>query len=196
MEPIELTDGVVRLVAPGPEDVDDIARICQDPAIQEWTVVPSPYRRSDAEGFVGHLVPDGWRQDVARTWGIRHEGALRGMIGLHREPVRSAEVGFWVAPEARGQGLLHRALHLVLDHAFDPAGMALDRVAWRAYAGNWASWRAAWRVGFRLEGVVRGGSVQRDRRRDDWVGSLLRDDPRRPALPWPATSLPAVPPPP
>lgn len=66
--------------------------------------------------------------------------------------------------------------------------MGLDRVEWQCYAGNWPSWRAAWRVGFRLEGVLRGGALQRGRRCDSWVGTLLRDDPREPAEPWPVTS--------
>jgi RimJ/RimL family protein N-acetyltransferase len=75
----------------------------------------------------------------------------------------------------------------VLEHAFAADGLALDRVVWRCYSGNWASWRAAWRVGFRFEGAVRGGAVQRGRRRDEWVATLLREDAREPALRWPAT---------
>ncbi|GGB95977.1 GNAT family N-acetyltransferase [Cellulomonas carbonis] len=189
MQPITLTDGVVTLAAPTEDDVEAVTALCQDAAIQEWTTVPSPYARSDAEGFVRGWVRAGWAEDRERTWGIRTDGVLRGMVGLSRQPVRSAEVGYWLGASARGQGILHRALLLVLEHAFDPAGMDVDRVVWHAYGGNWASWRAVWRVGFRFEGVVRDGAVQRDRRRDDWVGTLLRDDPREPLAPWPATDL-------
>lgn len=191
MQPITLTDGVVTLVAPTTGDVDAITDLCQDPEVQEWTTVPSPYVRADAEGFVDGMVRRGWDEDRERTWAIRTDGVLRGMVGLIRQPLRAAEVGYWLGPDARGQGLVNRSLLLVLDHAFDPDGMDVDRVFWRAYAGNWASWRAVWRVGFRFEGVVRGGAVQRDRRRDDWVGSLLREDPREPVAPWPATEVPA-----
>jgi RimJ/RimL family protein N-acetyltransferase len=187
VQPILLRDDVVELSTPTPDDVAVIADLCQDPAIQAWTTVPSPYTADDAASFVGSYVARGWEEDRECTWGVRTEGRLVGMVGLGLQPVASAEVGYWLGPEARGRGLLHRSLHLVLDHAFAPDGLALDRVMWRCAAGNWPSWRAAWRVGFRFEGAVRGGAVQRDRRLDEWIGTLLRDDAREPVAPWPAT---------
>lgn len=189
MHPVTLGDDVVTLSAPTLDDVDAITAICQDPEIQAWTVVPSPYERQHAVRFVEELVAGGWAEDRERTWAVRVDGAVVGMVGLARKPVRCAEVGYWMAPEARGQGFLHRALTLVLDHAFDPAGMDVDRVEWKAYGGNWRSWRAVWRHGFRFEGALRLGAVQRDLRRDDWVAGLLRDDPREPAQPWPGMTV-------
>lgn len=195
MEPVELHDDVVHLSTPVLADAEAIARICQDPEIAAWTTVPSPYTREHAEGFVTDWAARGWAEGRECTWAIRHEGALVGMIGLALRPPGSAEIGYWLAPQARGHGLMGRAVRLVLDLAFDPAGLDLDQVEWHAFAGNWASWRTAWRAGFRFEGAVRLGAHQRDRRRDDWVGTLLRGDPREPVAPWPATTV-VVPAPP
>ncbi|WP_298459046.1 GNAT family N-acetyltransferase [uncultured Cellulomonas sp.] len=195
MEPVTLSDGVVELAPPTPADVDAVTTLCQDPDIRRWTTVPSPYTRPDAEYFVGTMVGDGWEQGRECTWGIRTDGALVGMIGLSLRPPGSAEVGYWLGPQARGRGLLHRSLRLALGHAFAPDGLDLDRVEWRCFAGNWASWRAAWRVGFTFEATLRGGGVQRGRRVDEWAGTLLREDPREPRRPWPATSIPAPLPP-
>jgi RimJ/RimL family protein N-acetyltransferase len=187
VQPIILRDDVVELSTPTPDDVPAITDLCQDPAVQEWTTVPSPYTADDATSFVTTFVARGWEDDRDCTWAIRHDGRLVGMIGLSLHPAASAEVGFWLGPASRGRGLLHRSLELVLDHAFADDGLALDRVEWRCRAGNWPSWRAAWRVGFRLEGAVRGGTLQRGRRWDEWIGTLLRGDPREPVAPWPAT---------
>lgn len=189
MQPARLSDDVVDLTPPTTDDVDAVTALCQDPDIQAWTIVPSPYARADAEWFVESMVADGWAQGRACTWGIRSGGELVGMVGLSMRPPGSAEVGYWLGPAARGRGLLHRSLLLVLTYGFAPAGLGLERVEWRCYAGNWASWRAAWRVGFRFEGAVRGGGVQRGRRHDEWVGTLLRGDPREPAQDWPATRI-------
>lgn len=190
MQPTELSDGVVLLSVPTKTDVDAITKACQDPQIQAWTTVPSPYARSDAEYFVSTLVAEGWASDSEYVWAVRVAGRFAGTIGLVLKPAGSAEVGFWLAPEARGKGLLRRALLLVLGWAFDhPAGPGLDRIGWQAYAGNWASWRAVWQVGFRFEGVSRLGAVQRGARRDNWVGSILRADQRQPVVPWPATGV-------
>ncbi len=191
MQPVPLADDVVELLSPTDDDVDAITALCQDADIRRWTTVPSPYVRADAEVFVSTLVADGWAADRSCTWGIRTGGSLVGMVGLRVQPVRSAEVGYWLGPQARGRGLLHRSLRLALDWAFDPDGLDLDRVEWHCVAGNWPSWRAAWRVGFTFEGVVRGGALGRGRRHDDWVGTLLRDDPREPVAPWPATTVAA-----
>jgi RimJ/RimL family protein N-acetyltransferase len=187
VQPLTLRDDVVELSIPTADDAAAITDLCQDASVQEWTVVPSPYTAADATSFVTDFVASRWESGEACTWGIRSGGALVGMIGLTLEPAASAEIGFWLGPASRGRGLLHRSQRLVLDQAFAADGLALDRVVWRCYAGNWASWRAAWRVGFRFEGAVRGGAVQRGRRRDEWIGTLLREDPREPVLPWPAT---------
>jgi RimJ/RimL family protein N-acetyltransferase len=187
VQPILLRDDVVELAVPTDRDLDTITDLCQDPDVREWTTIPSPYRADDAVSFLSTLVDPGWEAGHACTWGIRTGGQLVGMIGLSIEPAASAEVGYWLGPGSRGRGLLHRSLDLVLDHAFAADGLALDRVMWRCYAGNWASWRTAWRAGFRFEGAVRLGGLQRGRRRDEWVGTLLRADVREPVVPWPAT---------
>ena len=168
-----------RLVLDQPtdDDVDAITDHCQDPAVQAWTVVPAPYERQHAVDFVA-AVENGWGSGAELTWAIRLDGALVGMIGLRTQPVRSAEIGYWLASEARGRGVMHRAVVAVVDHAFDPDGLGLDRLEWRAFHGNEASRRVAERAGFRVEGLVRGEGLQRGVRRDSWVGTLLRTDPR------------------
>jgi len=185
----DLTDGVVLLRAPRAADIDAITRACQDPEVTAWTTVPDPYRREHAEGFLTSVVEPGWENGTERTWAILDAADLRllGMIGLHGVADRSAEIGYWMAPWARRRGHLRRAIALVLDHAFAPEGLDLVRVGWQAYVGNWPSRRAAWRAGFRVEGTVRLHAVQRGGiRRDAWLGTILRDDPREPNEPWPA----------
>lgn len=187
MRPL-LTDGVVLLRPPGDEDVEAITAACQDPEIEQWVSTPVPYERSHAQWFIDRVVRPGWESGTDLVWSVRDAASdrLLGMIGLHGIAERSAEIGFWVAPWGRGSGVMSRAVALVVDHAFDADGLALERLGWTAYVGNWPSRRVAWRAGFRLEGTIRGHAVQRAGvRRDAWVGTLLRDDPREPNEPWP-----------
>ncbi|NCT89858.1 GNAT family N-acetyltransferase [Cellulomonas sp. APG4] len=180
-----LRDDVVVLTPPTLDDVDDITLACQDAEIREWTTVPSPYLREHAVGFVTHMIEPGWATGSDLVWAVRVDGRLMGAIGLHGIAEGSGEIGYWLAPWGRRQGLLGRAVGLVLDHAFDPAGVGLLRVTWHAYVGNWPSLRVAWRAGFEIEGVSRLDGVQRGVRRDSWRGTLLRHDPRAPRAPWP-----------
>lgn len=163
------------LQAPTALDAEAITAACQDPAIQAWTTVPVPYERSDAETFL-RAVDRGWADGTMPTWAIRDGAELVGMIGLTREPVGSAEIGYWLVPAARGRGLMLAAVGAVVGHAFDPAGLGLDRLHWQAYVGNWPSRRVAERAGFTIEGTIRAHGVQRGLRRDSWVGTLLAAD--------------------
>lgn len=194
MEPFVLTSEHVRLSVPTYADVDAIAAACQDPAVADWTVVPVPYERRHAEGFVRDHVAGGWTEGSVYTWAVRSpgdaDGPLLGMVGLTCEgsvgEERAGELGYWMSADARGAGLCTEAARLVVDWALDPDGLGLSVVTWVAYVGNWASRRVAWRLGFRVEGTLRRHGVQRGVRRDAWVGTLLPDDPREPAEPWPA----------
>lgn len=202
MRDVILTEHELTLSPPAFADLDAITAACQDPEVAAWTTVPSPYALEHARGFVTH-VTDAWallrskpvaELTVEATWALREggrEAPALGMIGLRLEGERSAELGFWMAPEGRGRGLMTRAARLVLEFGFDPEGLDLDRVLWRAFVGNWPSWAVAWRCGFRFEGQVRGDGVQRGVRRDSWIGTLLREDPREPVAPWPATVAPS-----
>src|SRR5699024_7798988 len=114
--------------APTMADAAAITAACQDPAIQEWTPIPSPYMRSDAEGFIA-IVADGWESGKSPNWALRLAGAaqagapLVGMVGLVDEGAGSAELGFWLTPEGRGQGLMDEAVTAACAYGFDHMGL-------------------------------------------------------------------------
>ncbi|MGC5616985.1 GNAT family N-acetyltransferase [Georgenia sp. Z1491] len=189
MEPFTLTDGVVELSVPTEKDVDAVLGACQDPAIQEWTTVPSPYRLRDAETFVRDVSVRGWELDTPH-WAVREIGpdgpTLVGVVSCG--PVRAGartEIGYWMAPAGRGRGLLARALDLVLDELF-ARGVAAAGWSAEIHDGepNWDSWRVAWRLGFRAEGVSRAAFPNKGVLHDGLRATLLATDPREPAAPW------------
>lgn len=183
MPPVDLSTPRLLLRAPGEALIDAIAAACADPAIARYTVVPSPYRRADAEGFVRDHVPTVWEQGSGCVWAIRpaaEPDALLGMIGLESIADGAAELGFWLAPAARGHGYVDEAVAAVLDFGLLPEGLGLQRVQWRAVPGNVPSARIARRAGFSYEGLMRRGGVHRGTRVDLWVAGLLATDPREP----------------
>ncbi|NME78841.1 GNAT family N-acetyltransferase [Rhodococcus sp. 105337] len=186
MQPSILTDGTVVLSVPGSGDIDAITDGCSDPAVAKWTTVPHPYTRADAVRFVEDIVPHKWANGFP-DWGIRtsRDGPLLGMIGFVQHGSAAPEIGFWLAPEARGRGLATAAARLVCDFAFGRHGLQAWRVEWRALVGNVPSAAVARRLGFRFEGVARHGLLQRGVPRDVWVAALLPGDPREPAHGWP-----------
>ncbi|MFI5780244.1 GNAT family N-acetyltransferase [Nocardia sp. NPDC051570] len=188
MDDYALTDGTVWLSRPTTDDVDTIADCCREPSVGEWTTVPVPYHREHAERFLTDIVAPGWA-DGLPTWAIRESAAAKpvGMIALMRRELgdpSAAEIGYWLTSRARGTGLMTRAVRLSCDFGF--TRLALARIEWRAYVGNHASAAVARRAGFRYEGLMRLGGLQRGVRRDSWIAARLAGDPDDPAPGWPA----------
>lgn len=190
-QPVLLSGPRVTLSSPTEADVDRIAEVCADPAIARWTTVPSPYRRENAVGFVSSVVPDGWASGRVCTWAVRVDDVLVGMVSIGDIREHQGEIGYWLAEEARGRGIMSEAVELVIGYGFRraPEGLALRRMVWRALVGNAASASVARRAGFRFDGVVPHGAEQRGRRFDEWRGTLLPTDPREPATGWPEATF-------
>ena len=119
-------------------------------------------------------VAEGWRANVA-MFAVAYRGRFSGSVDLRFDGLGGAEVGYGLAPWARGTGVMTRALRLLLAWGFELPG--IEVVYWRAQVGNWASRRVAGRCGFRIDGTVRGLLEQRGERRDAWIGSLRRGEP-------------------
>ena len=166
MEPVTLTTARLELSPPREGDVDAIYAACQDAGIQRYTTVPAPYERRHAEEFVPRVAQQ-WTEGVHLTWAIREGDTLAGTIGIYRvDGAGAGELGYWVSPWSRRRGLLAEAARAVVDWGFAPDGLALRRIEWRAVAGNVASARAARRLGFRYEGILRAGLPGRNGRED------------------------------
>ncbi|HEY3559805.1 MAG TPA: GNAT family N-acetyltransferase [Kribbella sp.] len=177
-----LTDDVVTLRAHTADDIEPAYRMCQDPVMQEWTTIPVPYLHEHAVNFLTEVVPAGWRDNTAWAWAIEYDGNYVGTIDLHGGEGSVGEVGFAVSAEVRGNGVMTRAVKLVVRYAFD----ALDwkRVIWRAYVGNYASRRVAWKTGFRGLVTIPDGGLARGVRKDEWVATIGRDDDLEPQGNW------------
>lgn len=171
--PVTLTDGRLLLRLPEPRDVPAITAACQDETLARFVPVPVPYTEEHARTFVAER-PARWRaEDGEMTWAITDasSGELLGMVGLHARDASMREIGFWIAPAARGRGVMTAAARLVIRFGFEV--LHLGRVEWLALVGNDASLRVAEKLGFRLEGTLRAGLLHRGERRDGWVAGLL-----------------------
>ncbi|MEV5336192.1 GNAT family N-acetyltransferase [Streptomyces werraensis] len=175
MEPVTLATDRLLLRTVGPQDADTVYQICQDPDIQRWTTIPSPYLPEHARGFTEQIAPDGWANGTMFTFGVfLPAGELTGMLGITMRSFATGEIGFWSAKEHRGNGYITEATVAACRWAF--TRMSIDRMEWRAEVGNTASRAVAERVGFTIEGVLRSSLVNKGVLRDGWVGSLLPSD--------------------
>ncbi|CAM5445897.1 GNAT family N-acetyltransferase [Streptomyces aurantiogriseus] len=187
MQPVTLTTDRLVLRPVGPHDTDAVHAAAQDPDIQRWTTIPSPYLPEHARNFTEQLAPEGWANGSMFTFGVfLPDHTLTGVLSLTMRSLGTAEVGFWATKEHRGHGYTTEATLTASRWAF--TDLAVDRVEWRAEVGNTASLAVAQNAGFTLEGTLRSAINNKGVRRDCWVASLLPSDL---GLPSAAPYLPA-----
>jgi RimJ/RimL family protein N-acetyltransferase len=176
-----LSDGVVKLRPWGEEgDVEAITAACNDRAIAEFLeMIPSPYTEDDAREYIAHCR-EGWNDGTVTNFAITEAetGRVVGSLGVRwLEPDQGVvEVGYWMAPEARGKSLCSRAVSvvsrwLIVDHS-------VERVQLRADEENAPSRRVAEKAGFTQEGVLRSSryNPRLGRRINFVMYSLLPDE--------------------
>ena len=124
-----LIDGTTALRPWRDTDQQALVEACQDPEIARWTRVPANYGATDAKAYLLQRY-DMLFAGLAAPFAIVRapDGGLLGSVSLLRIAWehRRAEVGYWLAREARGQGHATRAVGLICAWGF----AALDSSAW------------------------------------------------------------------
>lgn len=207
MEPVTLRTPRLVLSPPTLDDADRVFEYCQDPLFETYFTTPWPYHRSDAEHFLGGIVPNGWRLGREFIWALRERehGPLLGVVGLHRrraaEP-ESLDVGYWIGAPHRGHGYMSEAVRAVTEWALGPAADNGDAtppvttVYWECAVGNLASARTARAAGFRFTGLGPSQIAMRDGSHPPhWHGSRTADphEPTAAEPAWPAEVIGARP---
>jgi RimJ/RimL family protein N-acetyltransferase len=154
-------------------DVPAMTAACQDAEVPRWTVVPSPYEERHAREFIAGSARD---REAGRELSLAivdREGRLLGSIGLMHVDWedRKAEVGYWVAREARGRSVASRATSLLSRWAVETLG--LERLELLANPANRSSQRVAAKAGYTREGLLRAYRRRRGEREDLVMYSLL-----------------------
>lgn len=149
------------------DDADAVVAACRDPLVQRFTRVPIPYGLLDAHAFIDGAPVRRARGESLELAVRDRDGRLLGAIGfiVDRFDPGQAEVGYWVAPAARGRGIATRALRLLSAWALREAGLV--RLSLTASLENPASLRVAERAGFRREGIMRDAWPRGPRGRED-----------------------------
>lgn len=175
-----LVEGDTALRAWRDSDLEPLVLACQDPEISRWTRVPYPYGSADARAYLLQRH-DGLHAGIAAPFAIvstADRDHLLGSISLMRFSWQHAraEVGYWLAKDARGQGHATRAVRLITAWAF--RSLSLQRIDLLAATENPASQRVAERCGFTREAVLRSYLQGKDGRQEMVAYGLLASDPR------------------
>ncbi|MYX95924.1 GNAT family N-acetyltransferase [Streptomyces sp. SID486] len=168
---------------PGDEaDVETFLRGCSDPEFRRWNTPLRPITDPATARATLHSKSAAAKSGTGASFCVEEadSGSPLGHVGVSRidRVLRSACVGYWVLPEARGRGVATRALALTADWVFTE--LRLHRLELDHAVGHEISCKVAERCGFRYEGTLRGAMWEADRRdafRDCHLHARLATDP-------------------
>jgi ribosomal-protein-alanine N-acetyltransferase len=152
---LEIGDGF-HLAPIGPPDKAAYLQHFADPVIGRMLLaVPVPYTEADADQWIAHRLENAREREI--QFGIRlGDGFLIGGIGLvegRSSAIYNGEIGYWLAAEYRGRGLMPRAIRVFAEYAFRE--LQLHKLTATTYPFNPSSARALGKAGFTLEGRLR-----------------------------------------
>jgi len=164
----------VRLEPLDERFVRDFEALIADPDVIRFTRVPS----SPGDGFAAEWIDayvKAWEDGSRAGFAIvdAASGEFLGMAGLVQINLElgEGELGYIVAPTARGRGIAGRAIRLLAGWAFREVGL-MRLEAWIDVA-NEPSKRVAERAGLTFEGVRRSVHFKEDLRADMAIYSLV-----------------------
>jgi len=171
----ELADDAIRLQPLARALASELQWLLDpDPDTAAFTYIPS----DPDEVFLARWLAryeEGWRTGERAGFATRMGAEAVGFAAFVKLDVdqHEGEIGYVIAPSARGRGVATRAVGLLTGWGFDELG--LQRIELRIDARNEASERVAARAGYEREGVLRNVAFKEGLRTDVAVWSRVAE---------------------
>lgn len=136
---------------------------------------PSPYTSADAEWFVGDCIAQGEERRLMRA--IVIDGKASGSVGVFVQDdvyEKTAELGYWLAEDHWGKGVMTEAVRQICREAFERFDIL--RIYAEPFADNLGSRRVLEKAGFTCEGTMRNGVYKNGRVHSYCMYALLREE--------------------
>jgi ribosomal-protein-serine acetyltransferase len=150
------------------------------PSLREWLPwVDGTLTEEDTLAFIKASLEQ-FANNSGLTSGIwetsEDQPRLAGVIGTHKInwPNRKVELGYWLAREFQGRGVVTEGCRAVITHLLGE--LDLNRVEIHCATGNTKSSAIPRRLGFTLEGTIREGELCCGRYLDLNIFGMLKKD--------------------
>lgn len=109
---------------------------------------PHPYTQEHAQ----HFIQNALKHSPANVLAITIDDEVIGGIGIHPQDDiqrKNAELGYWLAEQYWGKGIISSAIPLMVEYGFK--NFDIDRIFARPFGTNIASQKVLEKSGFKLE---------------------------------------------
>lgn len=135
---------------------------------------PFPYSLSDAKNWLNLILPENY---PPRFLAIETDKSVIGSIGLVSKTDiyrKNFEIGYFLAQEHWGKGIMTRAIKAASSYAFGKFDIV--RIYAEPFADNCGSRRALEKAGYILEGTFRRNVIKNGVIKDSCIYSVLKED--------------------
>lgn len=137
--------------------------------------LPYPYTENDAEEYISAMLEADENDTFA--FAVTVDGKVVGSIGIFRQGNihrRTAELGYYIAEEYWGRGIMTNAVKQICKYVFEKSDII--RIYAEPFAYNTASCRVLEKAGFQYEGTLRNNAVKNGKILDMKMYSLLKEE--------------------
>ena len=156
-------------------DARDLASALSNTKIQDnlRDGLPYPYTEKDAVEYITAMLSADENETFA--FAVTIDGKVIGSIGAFRQGNihrRTAELGYYLAEDSWGKGIMTQAVKQICNYVFDKSDVI--RIYAEPFAYNTASCRVLEKAGFQYEGTLRNNAVKNGRVLDMKMYALLK----------------------
>lgn len=158
-------------------DAGDLAAALSNTKIQDnlRDGLPYPYTRQDGIDYISAMLSADENKTFA--FAITVDGKVIGSIGVFRQENihrQTAELGYYVAEEYWGKGIMTEAVKQICRYVFEKSDIV--RIYAEPFAYNSASCRVLEKAGFQYEGTLRNNAVKNGKIIDMKMYALLKTE--------------------
>ena len=158
-------------------DAADLAAAISNKKVQDnlRDGLPYPYTEQDGTDYITEMLSADENETFA--FAITADNKVVGSIGIFRQGnihMRTAELGYYIAEEYWGKGIMTEAVKQICKYVFDKSDIL--RIYAEPFAYNVASCRVLEKAGFQYEGTLRDNAVKNGRVIDMKMYSLLKSE--------------------
>lgn len=145
-------------------DAKDLAAALSNKRVQDnlRDGLPYPYTEQDGRDYIAAMLAAD--QNNTFAFAVTADGKVIGSIAAFRQGnihAKTAELGYYIAEEYWGQGIMTEAVRQLCKHIF--SGSDIIRIYAEPFAYNIGSCRVLEKAGFVYEGTLRRNAVKNGR---------------------------------
>ena len=155
-------------------DLDSLVKYANNHNVAKWLTngFPHPYTIEDGKSYLSMIAND----NPTKVFAIDVNGEAVGSIGIFPQTdihEKCAEMGYWLAEEYWGQGIMTKTIQEIVSYGFQTFDIV--RIFARPFSTNLKSQRVLEKAGFTLEAKLKKALFKNGEYMDELIYAKLND---------------------